>query len=115
MRRDKEMALDLNMQNFQSEVLDFEGVVLVDFGAEWCGPCKMMEPVIEEIAGEFVGNSEVKIAKVNVDENSELAQKYSIMSIPALKFFKKGELVEELVGMQSKEGIVEKINSLIGN
>ncbi len=109
------MALALNMENFKSEVLDFDGVVLVDFGAEWCGPCKMMEPVIEEIADEFQGNSKVKIAKVDVDGNGELAQRYSIMSIPALKFFKEGELVEELVGLQNKEGIVEKINSLIGN
>jgi len=109
------MALEINNQNFQNEVLDYDGVVLIDFWAEWCGPCKMMGPVIEEIANDFADNPKVKVGKVDVDSNSELAQKYSIMSIPALKFFKNGEIAAELIGVQGKESIVEEINKLIGN
>lgn len=107
------MVLELTSQNFKSEVINFDGVVLVDFGAEWCGPCKMIGPVIEDIADDFKDKKEVKICKLNVDESSEIAQKYGIMSIPALKFFKGGEVVEELVGLQPKEIIENKINELI--
>lgn len=103
----------LNNDNFDSEVANFDGIVLVDFWAEWCGPCKMIAPILEEIASEFSSESKIKIAKLNVDENSELAQKYGIMSIPALKLFRGGEVVDELVGVQPKEVIISKIKGLI--
>jgi len=107
------MAIEINNDNFQSEILDYDGVALVDFWAEWCGPCKMLGPVLEQVKEEL-GNK-IKICKVNVDQNSELAQKYSIMSIPAVKLFKNGELVEELVGLQPKDVIIEKINNHLEN
>lgn len=107
------MVLELTSQNFKSEVTDFKGIVLVDFWAEWCGPCKMIGPVIEDVADDFKDKERVKICKLNVDESSEIAQKYGIMSIPALKIFKDGEVVEELVGLQPKEIIEDKINELV--
>jgi thioredoxin 1 len=106
------MTVTLTAQNFDSEVLQSSGLVLVDFWAVWCGPCQVLGPIIEEIAEGYKGNNSFKIAKLNVDENTEIAQKYGIMSIPALKFFKNGQVVDELIGLQSKEAIVEKINKL---
>ena len=105
------MAIDINEGNFDQEVLKNEGVVLVDFWAPWCGPCKMLGPVLEEIAKEFEGK--ISVRKVNVDENPNISGKYEILSIPALKFFKKGELVDEMVGLQPKEALVAKIKNLI--
>jgi thioredoxin 1 len=105
------MEMDINENNFEQEVLRNAGVVLVDFWAPWCGPCRMMGPVLEEIAKEFEGR--LSVYKVNVDENSNLASKYEILSIPALKFFKGGEVVDQMVGLQPKEVLVNKINSLI--
>lgn len=95
-------------KSFKSDVLDVKGVpVLVDFWAPWCGPCQMQGPIIDELAGE-VGDKAV-IAKVNVDENTDLAGKYGVMSIPALKVFKNGEVVEELVGVHQKDQLQELI------
>jgi len=99
--------------NFQSEVLGFSGVTVVDFWASWCGPCMMLGPVLEEIAKEFENDSNVKIGKVNVDESGELAQKYGIMSIPNVKFLKNGQVVDEVIGLQSKEVFIEKIKALV--
>lgn len=107
------MALELTGENFKSEVLDFDGVVLVDFWAPWCGPCQMVAPVIEELFDEYKDNDKVKIGKVNVDDNNELAQEYGIMSIPTMKLFKKGEIVDEIVGMQTKEALEDKIKENI--
>ena len=106
------MALELTNDNFNKVVKEFEGLVLIDFWAAWCGPCQMIAPVIEELSKEFKGNEKVKICKLNVDDNQELAQEYGVMSIPVLKFFKGGEAVDEIVGMQSKEVIVSKLNQL---
>lgn len=94
--------------NFQEEILNFEGKVLVDFWATWCGPCKMMAPVLEKIASEATGN--VKIGKVDVDENPDLAIKYGIMSIPTFILFENGSIVNTMVGMQDKatlEGLLK--------
>lgn len=106
------MATSLTSDNFEEEVINFDGLVLVDFWASWCGPCKMIAPIIEEISEEYGDNEKVKIAKLNVDENGDIAQQYGIMSIPALKFFKGGEVVDEIVGMQPKEAIVGKLEDL---
>lgn len=94
-------------QNFSEEISS--GVVLVDFWATWCGPCKMIAPVLEEIDTE-IGN-EVKIVKVDVDNNQATAAEYQVMSIPSLLLFKDGELKAKTVGFQPKEALVEFINS----
>ena len=96
-----------NENNFEEEVLKFEGTVLVDFYADWCGPCKMMSPIIDEIAEENIPN--VKIGKVNVDESPELASKYEVMSIPTLVIFKNGELTKTYIGVTDKEIIESEL------
>ena len=82
--------------NFEAEVLKSDIPVFVDFYADWCGPCKMMSPVIDKLSEEYAGK--IKVGKVNVDENSDLAMKYGIMSIPNMVFFKNGEVVDRVVG-----------------
>lgn len=97
-------------QNFKQEVEENKGLTLVDFFAEWCGPCKLMAPVIDELIEEYKGKS-VKIGKLNVDENKEIAEKYNIMGIPAIIIFKKGKVIEQLTGYQPKEmlkGLIDK-------
>lgn len=91
--------------NFKEEVLDYKGTVLVDFYADWCGPCKMLSPVLEEISNE----TDIKICKVNVDENQTLAIEYKVMSIPTLIVFKEGKKELVSVGLKSKEEILEMI------
>lgn len=102
----------LNSSNFEQEVLNSQTPVLVDFWAEWCGPCKMMGPVLAELAQELEGKN-VKIAKCNIDENPELAEKFNVMSIPAFKIFKGGEVADEWVGAQSKEGLMGKLEAYL--
>jgi thioredoxin 1 len=94
----------LNNDNFEKEVLKEEKVVLVDLYADWCGPCKMLSPTVEAIAQE---ESEVKVGKLNVDENSDIAAEYGVRSIPTLLVFKNGELKEKTVGVQTKAQIKE--------
>ena len=103
--------VNLTDANFEAEVLKHEGVVMVDFFAPWCGPCKMMAPTVEKLAGEFEGK--VKVGVINVDENSEVSMKFQIQSIPTLVFFKNGEVVDKMVGFQSEDNLKAKLNGLL--
>lgn len=94
--------LAITKENFQAEVEQAQGTVLVDFWAQWCGPCRMQAPILEAFAGE---HSDIKVAKCDVDENPELAEKFSIMSIPSLLVFKGGKLVKSAVGLHDKEAL----------
>ncbi len=105
------MELILTDANFKKEVLESKGAVLVDFWAPWCGPCRMLGPVIEELAEEWKGKG-VKINKVNVDEYPALAGQYGVMSIPTLLFFKGGKVVNQMTGVQPKEKITEALKKL---
>ena len=100
---------ELTPENF--ETVTNEGVSLVDFWAPWCGPCRMIAPVIEELAEEFEGKA--NICKVNTDEQQDLAVKYGIRSIPTIIFMKDGEIVDQMVGASSKQAFSDKINSLL--
>ncbi|MFC1622994.1 thioredoxin [Patescibacteria group bacterium] len=104
------MAIEFTDQNFEEEVVSSDQVVLVDFWAPWCGPCQMMGPIIDELAKDVEGK--FKVGKVNVDENSEIASKYGIMSIPAIKIFKGGEIVKEFTGVQDKDSLKTELESI---
>lgn len=93
------------VDNWESEVLKSENIVLVDFWAPWCGPCRMIAPIVEELASEFAGK--VVIGKLNVDEQGEVGTKYGIMSIPSLLLFKNGEVVEKMVGFRAKQDLIK--------
>jgi thioredoxin 1 len=101
--------IELTDQNFEEEVLKSDQPVLVDFWAEWCGPCKIMLPVIEELVKDNEGKS-VKIAKMNIDENQTTTQKYGVMSIPTFLFFKDGEVANQSIGAQSKDDLQKIID-----
>ena len=100
-------AVYCNAGDFENEVLKSDIPVLVDFYAEWCGPCKMLAPVIDEIAGELEGT--VKVGKINIDEAQEIAAKFNIMSIPNVILFKNGQPADQIVGVMPKDQLLEKI------
>ena len=102
---------NLNLDNFDNEINESKIPVLVDFWAEWCGPCKMIAPILEEISQEL--NQKVQVVKVNLDENQDLAMKYSIRSIPTLLLFSNGELIDTKVGLIPKNDIVNWLNSKV--
>lgn len=99
--------INFNNDNFETEVLKSDKLVLVDFWASWCGPCKMQSPVFEAAAEQ---NTDVVFGKVNVDEEQDIAAKYSVMSIPTLILFKNGEIITKLVGLQSEDDIQEVLD-----
>ena len=101
-------VIAVNNDNFKSEVLEAQGLVLVDFWAPWCGPCKMLGPVIEQLSGEY---DNVKFCKCNVDDNTDLAMSYGISSIPAVKLFKGGEIVNESLGFAPLPAMKQLIDS----
>ncbi|OIO45587.1 MAG: thioredoxin [Parcubacteria group bacterium CG1_02_37_51] len=104
------MAEHVTDQNFEEEVLKAEQPVFVDFYASWCGPCKMMEPIIDELADEY--KDKIKIVKLNVDENQVTAQKYQVMSIPTMLIYQKGEVMDQMVGFQEKSALKNKFDNL---
>lgn len=99
-------VIEITKENFEAEVLKADKPVLVDFRAPWCGPCRMVGPVVEEISGE---RDDIKVGKINVDEQQELAMKFSVMSIPTLIVFKNGEIAAKDVGAKPKEEILQML------
>lgn len=104
--------LNLSEDNFEAEVIKSSTPTLVDFWAEWCGPCKMLAPVLDQLATEYDGK--IRIAKVNVDQSPGLAAKYGIQSIPQLFFFKGGQVVNQVVGLKSKGDLKRSLDELVG-
>ena len=107
------MAFELTDKNFKEKVLDQQGVAVVDFWAEWCGPCRMIGPHIEEMAKEYEGKA--LIAKVDVDSNPEISFKYSVRSIPTVLFLKNGEIVDKQVGATSKKVLSDKLEAILAS
>ncbi len=105
------MALEITDSNFSDTVATNKGVALVDFWAEWCGPCRLIGPVVEDLAKEYEGKA--IIGKVNVDDNRDTAAQFGIMSIPTLLFFKDGQVVDKHVGVASKSELKKKLDALI--
>ena len=105
------MALQLNSENFEQEVLKSDLPVIIDFWAEWCGPCRMLTPTIEALATEYQGK--VKVCKLNVDEANDIAAKYQVMSIPTIIVFNKGKIVKQIVGVVPKEKLEEAVKPYI--
>jgi thioredoxin 1 len=105
-------VLEISDSNFESEVIQSQQPVLVDFWAPWCGPCRMVGPVVEELASE--NGDDVKVAKVNIDESQTLAQNYQVSSIPTLMVFKGGEVVDRFVGVQPKARLQESLDKAKG-
>ena len=103
---------ELTDKNFEQEVLKSDKPVLVDFWAEWCGPCRMQAPIIDDIAKDF--SEKIKVGKLEVDQNPDMAQKFGVMSIPMTALFKRGEVVWQGVGLQQKKALEEEINKVIG-
>ena len=97
-------AININKNNFQNEIMDSEKTVLLDFWAPWCAPCRMVVPIVEEIASE---RRDIKVGKINVDEQPELASKFGIMSIPTLVVMKNGKIVQQVSGVRPKNAILE--------
>ena len=103
-------AININKSNFQNEVMNSDKPVLLDFWAPWCGPCRMVVPIVEEIARE---RSDIKVGKINVDENPELAGQFGVMSIPTLILFKDGQVVDTLVGYHPKAALEDLIKKAL--
>jgi thioredoxin 1 len=100
--------INVTEDTFQTEVIDASGPVLVDFSAVWCGPCKMLDPIVKQLAGEWDGK--VKIVKIDADQNPNILMKYGVMGIPTLLFFKEGEIKERITGYMPKDKLVAKFS-----
>jgi thioredoxin 1 len=109
--RDVHVIIEVNEQTFETEVTKSQQPVVVDFWAAWCGPCRSLAPVIEQVAREYAGK--VKFAKVNVDQNQALAARFGIKGIPTLLFFKDGQVIDQEVGFIPRNVVVEKVNALL--
>jgi thioredoxin len=107
---DNSSVIELDESNFDRELTQDDKPMIVDFWAEWCGPCKMIAPLLDEIAREKAGS--LKVAKVNVDENQSLSLKYNIRAIPALLFFKNGQLRDQVTGVTSKKDLLSRVDAL---
>lgn len=105
------MSLELTKKTFKKEVLEAKGAAMVDFYASWCGPCKAMAPIIDDLAKEMAGK--IKIAKVSIEKEEDLASEYGVMSIPAFLFFKNGKVIEQANGMMTRGKLVEMIKKAI--
>ncbi|MEM0992875.1 MAG: thioredoxin [Bacteroidota bacterium] len=105
------MAFEITDANFETEVLENDKVTVIDFWAEWCGPCRMVSPIIEEMAADYEGKA--LIGKVNVDHNLQISQKYGIRSIPTILYIKDGEVVDKQVGLTTKQKLSEKLEALL--
>jgi len=106
-------AVPVTEQTFDGDVLKSDVPVLVDFWAAWCGPCKMIAPIVEDLAGEYAGR--LKVLKLDVDENTGIAAKYNVMSIPTLGVFRNGELIERIVGYMPKEQLKKRIDAALAS
>jgi len=106
-----EGLLELTTANWDDEVLKTKGLVVIDFWAAWCGPCRMISPTVEELAKEY--GEKVKVGKLNTDENSEIASRYKIMGIPTIMFFKDGVKLDQIVGVVPKQQLKAKIDSFL--
>jgi thioredoxin 1 len=98
-------------ENFEQEVLNHPGLVLVDVWASWCGPCRILGPIIEQVAIEFAGRA--RVGKLNVDEHQQVASRYDVQSVPTLLFVKHGQVVDRVIGIASRHILMEKLNSLV--
>ncbi len=105
------MALELTDKNFKEMAVDINGVAVIDFWAEWCGPCRMIGPIIEELHHEYAGK--VVVGKVDVDSNPEVSMKYGIRNIPTVLFLKDGKIVDKQVGVTTKQNFINKIEALL--
>jgi thioredoxin len=105
-------ALEFTDSNFQTEVLQSDKPVVVDFSATWCGPCRQLTPIIEDLANEYSGK--VKVGKVDIDQSQDVASRYGIMSVPTVLFFKGGKMVDTMVGLSAKGVYKSKIDGLVG-
>jgi thioredoxin 1 len=105
-------AMHVDEKTFQAEVINSSLPVLVDFWAEWCGPCKMLAPIIDEVAEEM--KSQLKVVKVNVDNAQDLAMQYNVMSIPTLLIFKNGQIAGQMIGAIPKQQLINKLKPIIG-